>query len=70
MYTGVEKEMAMPDYITVKEAASLANFGIEYIRELLRSGQVAGKKFGWQWMVDRQSLEEYLRRRGLPPPPK
>jgi excisionase family DNA binding protein len=50
-------------WITVKDAAQRAGFGVEYIRELVRDNKIVGQKFGWQWMVSKESLDQYLQSR-------
>lgn len=50
-------------WITVKEAAQISGFTTEYIRELVRENTIVGQKFGWQWTISKESLEEYLKRR-------
>ena len=38
----------MPDYISVKEAAELSGYHVNYVRRLARAGKIkADKKGGW-----------------------
>ncbi len=59
------------EWLSVGEAADLAGYHREHVRELLRAGRVRGRKFaGVIWQVDRDSLLEYVesqRRRGEKP---
>ena len=62
----------MSAWLTVKQAAEKANFCPEWIRRLLRNGQLAGVKKGVFWYVNANSLDNYLEqtrtfeRRGRP----
>ena len=58
----------MEDWITTASAAKLSGFHVEYIRRLVRSGQIHAKKWGREWMVDRNSLLEYLEMERRPGP--
>jgi len=49
------------DWITSSEAAQLSGYHPEYIRELVRTGKIEGRKFGIVWQVSKQSLLAYLR---------
>jgi excisionase family DNA binding protein len=46
-------------WITTKEAAELTSYNATHVRWLIREGRIEGRKFGRDWMVQRQSLEEY-----------
>jgi excisionase family DNA binding protein len=61
-YTFGEKTMDLDTWITVREAAQLAGYSTEYLRELIRDHKIDAKKAGFQWMVKKQSLEAYLNR--------
>lgn len=50
------------DWISVQEAAQIANFHVEYVRRLIRSGTIEGRKIIIVWQVSRSSLMEYLER--------
>lgn len=50
----------MEDWITTAEASELSGFHQEYIRRLSRKGLINAKKWGREWMVDKNSLIEYL----------
>ncbi len=48
-------------WITTTEAAKLSGYHPEYIRELIRTGEVEGRKFATVWQVSKQSLSAYLK---------
>lgn len=49
------------DWISVDEAAKLAGYHPEYVRELLRTGMVRGQKWVNTWMVSREDLLRHRR---------
>ena len=49
------------DWITTTEAAELTGYHPEYLRELIRTGKITGRKFGIVWQVSKQSLLTYLK---------
>ncbi len=66
----------MEDWLTTYEAAMVSGYNPDYIRQLIRSNKVQGRKWGLAWQVNRRSLEEYLKtaeklgeRRGAKPRP-
>ncbi len=46
-------------WITVQEAADISGYNAEYIRWLIRGGEIKAKKFGIVWQVSRSSLLTY-----------
>ena len=48
------------EWISVKEAAELSGYNEEYVRRLLRTGKLAGRKFASVWQVHHPSLKSYL----------
>lgn len=56
------------EWITTTEAANISGFHIEYVRRLARSDQIAAKKWGREWMVNRKSFQEYLASEKKPGP--
>jgi excisionase family DNA binding protein len=57
----------MPDteeWITVQEAAEKSGYSEQYLRRLIRKGEIKARKFGTIWQVDRSSLTAYLKRAG------
>lgn len=66
----------MEDWLTTYEAARVSGYNPDYIRQLIRSQKVQGRKWGLSWQVSRRSLEEYVKkaeklgeRRGAKPRP-
>lgn len=66
----------MEDWLTTFEAATVSGYNPDYIRQLIRSNKVQGRKWGLSWQVNRRSLEDYLKtaeklgeRRGAKPKP-
>jgi excisionase family DNA binding protein len=45
---------ALTDWITTAEAAELTGYDPAHIRWLIRENRIKGKKFGRDWMVDRE----------------
>lgn len=52
--------MAETEWITTREAAELSGYHPEYLRELIRLGKLAGRKFGIVWQVDKGALLAYV----------
>ena len=48
------------EWISVKQAAELSGYNEEYVRRLLRTGKVGGRKFVTVWQVNQHSLMSYL----------
>jgi excisionase family DNA binding protein len=49
------------DWLSVSEAAKLSGYHPEYIRRLIRNGEIDAKKFSIVWQVRRKSLTEYMK---------
>ncbi len=51
------------DWITTAEAAEISGYHVEYIRKLIKSGKVNGRKvWGREWQVNRSSLLAHVRK--------
>ena len=50
----------MEEWLTTHEAAVFSGYHVERVRELIREGKVAARKFGPVWQVNRESLSEYV----------
>jgi excisionase family DNA binding protein len=48
-------------HVSVKAAAELSGYSIQYLRRLLRSERLEGIKIGQVWLISLTSLETYLR---------
>jgi len=66
----------MENWLTTYEAAHISGYNPDYIRQLIRSQKVQGRKWGLSWQVSRQSIEDYMKkeeklgeRRGAKPKP-
>jgi len=46
-------------WITTSEASQIVGVTSHQIRKLLRDGKIKYKKFGWAYMVNRESAEAY-----------
>jgi excisionase family DNA binding protein len=49
------------EFISVTEAAKLSGYHPEHIRRLIREGKIDAQKFSIVWMVDKESLMEYVK---------
>ena len=48
------------EWLSVDEAAKLSGYHPEYIRRLIRDGEISAKKFSIVWQVRRASLIAYV----------
>lgn len=63
----------MEDWITTTEATRLSRYRMDYLRKLIREGEIEARKWGREWQVSRASLLAYVRQmeqRGKRPGPK
>ena len=54
-------EVVLEKHISVKAAAGLSGYSIQYLRRLLRNGRLEGTKIGQVWLIKLASLETYAR---------
>jgi excisionase family DNA binding protein len=54
-------EVVLEKHISVKAAAEFSGYSIQYLRRLLRAGQLEGTKIGQVWLIKLTSLETYAR---------
>jgi hypothetical protein len=52
----------LDEWITTAEAVQISGYHVEYIRQLAREGKFVAKKWTSDWMIDSESLLEYLQR--------
>jgi len=53
---------ALGDWLTTQEAAELGGYHPDYIRKLVKAGEIDGRKWGNAWMINRESLLQYMAR--------
>ncbi len=46
--------------MTTKDASELSGYTSDYLARLVRAGDIAGKRFGHSWLIDKASLEIFL----------
>ena len=49
-------------HITVRAAAEVTGYNIQYLRRMLRSGALSGVKIGQMWLIEMCDLDAYLER--------
>ena len=54
--------MVLDNHMSVQAAAEYSGYNLQYLRRLVRGGEVAGVKVGQMWLVQVASLDAYLRR--------
>jgi excisionase family DNA binding protein len=54
-------EVVLERHISVKAASEFTGYNIQYLRRLLRAGQLEGVKIGQVWLIKLASLETYAR---------
>ncbi|HUY62269.1 MAG TPA: helix-turn-helix domain-containing protein, partial [Candidatus Paceibacterota bacterium] len=47
--------------ITTKHAGELSGYAPDYLSRLARSGKISGRRVGHNWLVDKTSLEQFLK---------
>jgi excisionase family DNA binding protein len=50
------------EWLTVNEAAEQSGYDPEHIRRLIRDSEIKARKFSIVWMVNRESLLEYVKK--------
>jgi len=51
---------AMPDLVTVNQAAALMSVTVRRVRAVLESGKLPGVNYGHQWLIGRDDLARYM----------
>lgn len=49
----------LENWLSVREASELSGYATEYLRQLVRDGEIDAVKKGFSWLVSRKSLLEY-----------
>lgn len=63
-YTQIDNNRVMPDladFVTTQEAAALLDYHIEHVRRMAREGDLQGLKIGTTWLINRKSIDSYIR---------
>lgn len=47
------------DYLSVKETSEILNCSEQYVRRLLRYGEIGGEKMGGRWIVASESIQDH-----------
>jgi excisionase family DNA binding protein len=55
-------EFVLEKHISVKAAAEISGYSIQYLRRLLRNGRLEGIKIGQVWLIKLASLDAYMKR--------
>ena len=55
------------EWITTTDAKTLTGYNAEHIRRLVRAGKIKAKKWGKEWMIERNSLLAYVESEGRGP---
>ena len=50
---------AKQEYITLVQAAEISGYSTGHLRYLLRTGKLAGAKFGRDWLTTVEAIEQY-----------
>jgi len=52
--------LVVNNHISVKAAAEISGYSLQYIRRLLRMEKLAGLKLGQVWLIEKSAFEDYL----------
>jgi excisionase family DNA binding protein len=55
--------LAETRWACVREAAAVIGCSAQFTRRLAASGRLIACRAGWEWLIDRQSAQDYARRR-------
>ena len=50
------------NHISVQAAALCSGYSLQYLRRLLRKGELEGTKIGQLWLVDKSALDAYIKK--------
>ena len=48
------------EWLTTEQAAELSGYHVNYLRKLIRRGDIRARKLSFLWLVHRQSLLDYM----------
>jgi excisionase family DNA binding protein len=57
---------SVPDLVTTQQAADVLNYTIQHTRLLIRQGRLHGVKIGRDWLIRRDSFDQFVRERNGP----
>ena len=46
--------------VTTKDASELSGYTSDYLARLARSGKIVGRRIGHTWLIDKNSLANFL----------
>lgn len=55
----MDEPKELENWLSVSEASKLSGYGMDWLRELVKSEKVTGIKKGHMILIDRQSLLDY-----------
>jgi len=53
-------KMIDDEWLTTEQAAELSGYHVNYLRRLIRRGDLEGRKVSIVWLIRRQSLLDYM----------
>ncbi len=59
--TDFESTQPVDDFISLARAVRLSGYSEQYLRKRARDGLFVARKFGFFWMIERRSLEAYVK---------
>jgi excisionase family DNA binding protein len=54
--------LVLDNHMSIQAAAEYSGYNLQYLRRIVRKGEVEGVKIGQVWLVDLASLDAYLKR--------
>ena len=60
--TTLSTEQVIVNHISVQAATEVSGYNAQYLRRLLRTGKLDGRKVGQVWLVNLDSFQEYFGR--------
>jgi hypothetical protein len=57
----------MEKWITTQEASEFSGYNVQHIRRLTRGELINCRKWGQEWIIDRESLLSYIKNQGQDP---
>ena len=61
-YNQKSTPFVLNNYISVQVAGTYSGYGLQYLRRLLRNGNLEGIKIGQLWLVDKAAVDVCLKR--------